>query len=157
MRSRFILPAFFLLFLLASAGCGKSGVTDAAGKNIYPPDEPGYVVIDGEEYKMEKGGYRWEVKKGLSTEVTQTDAASPNQIAESAKAISVLPDTFMSFNLIGEPAITVFLWSEEDRIKEIELEDGKFRTPMDKGRYIYEVLAEWKNGEVSYTYLIELE
>ncbi|WP_417898173.1 hypothetical protein ABN702_18225 [Bacillus haimaensis] len=157
MRSRFILPAFFLLLLLALAGCGKTGETDAAGNKIYPPDEQGYVVIDGEEKKLEKGNYSWEVKKGLTTEVTQTDAASPNQIAENVEAITAPPDTEMSFKLVGDPTFKVYLWNKQDREKEIELQEGKFRTPTEKGRYIYEVLAEWENGEISYTYVIELE
>ncbi|MGM0837196.1 MAG: hypothetical protein ACQEV7_13655 [Bacillota bacterium] len=157
MKLRFILSVFFLLLLFALAGCGKTGETDAAGKKIYPPDEQGYVVIDGEEKKLEKGNYYWEVKKGLTTEVTQTDAASPNQIAEKVEAIPAPPDTEMSFKLVGDPTITAYLWNEQDRIKEIELDEGKFRTPTEKGRYIYEVLAEWENGEVSYTYVIELE
>lgn len=157
MRSRFILPAFFLLLLLALAGCGQTGATDAAGNKIYPPDEQGYVVIDGEEKKLEKGNYSWEVKKGSTTEVTRTDAASPNQIAENVKTILAPPDTEMSFKLVGDPTIKVYLWNEQEREKEIELQEGKFRTPTEKGQYIYEVLAEWENGEISYTYVIELE
>ncbi|MFE7064686.1 hypothetical protein ACFVAD_21380 [Sutcliffiella sp. NPDC057660] len=157
MKSKFILLAFFLLLLLALAGCGKTGATDAAGKKIYPPDEQGYVMIDGEEKKLEKGNYFWELKKGLSSEVIQTDAASPNQIAENVEAISAPPDTEMSFKLVGDPTITVYLWNEQDREKEIELQDEKFHTPTEKGRYIYEVLAKWDNGEISYTYVIELE
>ncbi|MGD6830566.1 hypothetical protein ACQCT5_00290 [Sutcliffiella halmapala] len=157
MKSRFILPAFFLLLLLALAGCGKTGETDAEGNKIYPPDEQGYVVIDGEEKKIEKGNYSWEVKKGSTTEVTETDAPSPNQIAENVEAISAPPDTEMSFKLVGDPTFTVYLWNEQEREKEIVLQEGKFRTPTEKGRYIYEVLAEWENGEISYTYVIELE
>lgn len=157
MKSRFILPMFFLLLLLALAGCGKTGGTDSAGKEVFPPDEQGYVVIDGEEKKLEKGNYSWEVKKGSTTEVTRTDAASPNQIAENVESISAPPDTEMSFKLVGDPHITVYLWNEQDREKEIELQGEKFRTPTEKGRYIYEVLAEWESGEISYTYVIELE
>jgi predicted small lipoprotein YifL len=157
MKSRFILPMLFLLLLLALAGCGKTGGKEAAGKEVFPPDEQGYVVIDGEEKKLEKGNYYWEVKKGLTTEVTQTDAASPNQIAENVEAISAPPDTEMSFKLVGDPTITAYLRNGQDREKEIELQEEKFRTPTEKGRYIYEVLAEWENGEISYTYVIELE
>lgn len=151
MKSRFLLFIIIAVFL---TGCGKTGSAD---NKQFPPDEQGFIVMNEKEYKMEKGNYYREVKKGLTTEVTQTDAASPNQIAENFEDISAPPDTEMSFNLVGEPTLTAYLWNDQEREKEIDLQEGTFRTPTEKGRYIYEVLAKWKNGEVSYTYVIEVE
>ncbi|MCA1322035.1 hypothetical protein LC085_19295 [Bacillus tianshenii] len=153
MKSRFLLFMIIVVFL---TGCGTTG-TGSADNKQFPPDEHGFIVMNEKEYKMEKGNYYREVKKGLTTEVTQTDAASPNQIAENFEDISAPPDTEMSFNLVGEPTLTAYLWNDQEREKEIDLQERTFRTPTEKGRYIYEVLAKWKNGEVSYTYVIEVE
>lgn len=154
MKSRSIL---FLILIVFLTGCGKTAGKGTEDNKLFPPDEQGFVVMNEKKYKMEKGNYYWEVKKGSNTEVTQTDAASPNQIAQNVEAIPAPPDTEMSFKLVGDPTITAYLWNEQDREKEIELHDEKFRTPTEKGQYIYEVLAEWENGEISYTYVIELE
>ncbi|WP_282172377.1 hypothetical protein [Cytobacillus firmus] len=51
----------------------------------------------------------------------------------------------------------VFLWNETGKEKEIMLEDDQITVPADKGKYIYEVLAEWKNGEISYTFVAEVQ
>ncbi|WP_286167824.1 hypothetical protein [Bacillus sp. 22-7] len=51
----------------------------------------------------------------------------------------------------------MFLWNQSGKEKEIKLEDDQITVPADKGTYIYEVLAEWKNGEISYTFVAEVQ
>jgi PBP1b-binding outer membrane lipoprotein LpoB len=81
---------FIVLLLLIVVGCSQQNGAEAQDEiieNQFPPSIPGIIIIDETEYEMEVGNYRWKRKQGLNTEVIQTDAASPNQIAEHYEAI----------------------------------------------------------------------
>ncbi len=86
-----------------------------------------------------------------------TDHASPNQMAELLKPIRVKPEQKVKVKIEDDPVMKVFLWNETGKEKEIKLEDDQITVPADKGKYIYEVLAEWKNGEISYTFVAEVQ
>jgi hypothetical protein len=53
------------------------------------------------------------------------------------------------------PQITV--WNEDERLKEITLNENEITVPPSKGLYIYEVIGKWSNGEVSYTFVVEVQ
>ncbi|WP_057775727.1 DUF3221 domain-containing protein [Cytobacillus dafuensis] len=116
----------------------------------FPPDLKGIVKINETRYEMTRGGFEW--KKGNQT--TQTDAASPTQIAENFKAIVVEPNSKATIEIEQNPNLSAYLW-DSDR-KKIALEGKQITFPANKGRYIYEVVAKWSNGEVSYTFVIEV-
>lgn len=134
-------------------GCSDKSVDQAE----FPPDKKAAVEVNSSNYSMEKGGYRWVRKKGLETETVTTDHASPNQMAEHLKPIRVKPDQKVKVEIEDDPVMKVFLWNETGIEKEIKLEDDQITVPADKGKYIYEVLAEWKNGEISYTFVAEVQ
>lgn len=96
-------------------------------------------------------------KKGLETESIQTDHASPNQMAVQLKPILVKPDQKVKVKIEDDPVIKVYLWNETGIESEIKLEDNQINMPADKGKYIYEVLAEWQNGEISFTFVAEVQ
>lgn len=134
-------------------GCTDKSVDQAE----FPPEKTAAVEVNGSEYSIEKGGYRWVRKKGLETETVTTDHASPNQMAEHLKPIRVKPDQKVKVKIEDDPVMKVYLWKETGKEKEIKLEDDQITVPADKGKYIYEVLAEWKNGEISYTFVAEVQ
>ena len=122
----------------------------------FPPSMAGLINVNGKEYGMKSGNYSWERKKGLETEVVQTDAASPYQIGKSFNVIRLEPNTNIIIEIEENPKLSVFLWNENGRDKEIILKNNQLTAPTNKGEYIYEVLAKWSNGEVSYTFVIEI-
>ncbi|MBY6054084.1 hypothetical protein [Cytobacillus firmus] len=134
-------------------GCSDKSVDQAE----FPPEKTAAVEVNGSDYSIEKGGYRWVRKKGLETETVTTDHASPNQMAELLKPIRVKPEQKVKVKIEDDPVMKVFLWNETGKEKEIKLEDDQITVPADKGKYIYEVLAEWKNGEISYTFVAEVQ
>lgn len=150
MKVKSIYLLIILLFAMWTTGCSNG----AEGEENFPPSIPGYVGIDGEEYEMKRGGYRWERKKGLGTEVVMTDAASPYQIAGNFKTIPVSKNVPIKIQIKDNPEIKVFLWDESGRIGEIDMEGNEFNAPENNGEFIYEVVAEWPNGEISYTFVI---
>lgn len=146
---------FLTLSMLVFAGCSNGS---AGEKSAFPPSMKAVVHVNGTEYPMEEGNYEWSRKKGFKTEVIQTDHASPYQMAETIKPILLTPDQRAEINIEDDPDITVYLWNDQGREKTIETNgDDQFTVPTDKGKYIYEVLAKWKNGTVSYTFVVEIQ
>ncbi|WP_394189248.1 hypothetical protein [Paenisporosarcina quisquiliarum] len=147
----------FLFSLLALSAC-----TSGAAKNEeFPPTMTGVVLINNQEYDMKPSGYRWTKKSGNDTQIVTTDAASPNQIAEELTAIPMKEGSNITIEVEDNPELSVYQWNENRRINNIPLSDNKFSPPSTKGRYIYEVIANWSNGhvrgEVSYTFVIEVK
>ncbi|MEK4486246.1 hypothetical protein MHH81_11750 [Psychrobacillus sp. FSL H8-0484] len=138
---------------------GCSNETNKEGEvkeNEFPPSMTGLIRINETEYEMIVGNYKWEIKQGLETQVVQTDAASPYQIAENVKAIIIEESSNIKIEIEGNPEISVYLWNENGREKEVKVDKNQLSVPTSKGQYIYEVLAKWSNGEVSYTFVIEI-
>lgn len=152
----FIVILAFSIFLIM--GCTSNvdkGNEDTDSE--FPPTMTGLFIINGTEYQMEEGNYRWERKKGLETEVVRTDHASPYQMAVHIEAISVSPNQIVDIKIEENPDIKVYLWNEQGRGKEIEHDANQIIAPSSKGKYIYEVLAEWINGTISYTFVVEIQ
>lgn len=152
----FIAVMVFSLFLITSCSTevDKNGVGNE--NEEFPPSMTGNILVNGKEYHMEEGGYQWERKQGTGTQVVMTDHASPNQMAETIKAISLIPNEKIKIKIEDDPEITVYLWNESGREKEVNIDDNQITVHSDKGKYIYEVEAKWKNGTVSYTFVIEI-
>lgn len=122
----------------------------------FPPSMTGLINVQGKEYEMKAGNYKWERKKGSKTDVVYTDAASPYQIGENYNAIGLEPNANIKIEIEDNPKLSVYLWNETGRDKEVILTNNQLSVPSSKGRYIYEVLAKWPNGEVSYTFVVEV-
>lgn len=153
-----IFAVVLLLFLLTGCASGPAEVVNGAEEpsSDFPPSMTGMVIVEGKTYEMEKGNSMWERKKGEESEVVQTDASSPSQIAESFMAIEVEPNTDILIEIEKDPVQSVYLWNEDERDQEIKLANNHFLAPSSEGRYVYEVFAEWQSGEVSYTFVVEV-
>lgn len=150
----------FILFLFSSLSL--SACTSGAAKDEeFPPTMTGVVLINNQEYDMKRGGYRWTKESGNDTQTITTDAASPNQIAEELTAILMEEGSNITIEVEDNPELSVYQWNENERINNIPLNVNNFSPPSTKGRYIYEVIADWSNGdvrgEVSYTFVVEVK
>lgn len=117
----------------------------------FPPDITGTVKVNGKAYEMAKGGYYW--RKGNRN--VQTDASGPMQLAEKYEAIEIEPGSTLTIEVEQTPQLSSILWSSNE--KEEILKDNQLTVPSKKGRYIYEILAKWSNGEVSFTFVVEVK
>jgi hypothetical protein len=142
------------LFLITS--CSNEVGKNRDESQEFPPSMTGNFLVNGKEYKMEEGGYRWERKQGFETQVVRTDHASPYQMAEHIQAISLPANEEIKIIIEENPEIIVYLVNENGRVKEIQHIENLITTPSEKGKYIYEVEAKWKNGIVSYAFVIEI-
>ncbi len=154
---RMVFTIFSFLSLWMVTGCSNG--EDQAGKadTDFPPSMTGLILVDETEYEMEAGGYRWERKKGSEIEVVQTDAASPNQIAEEFEAIQIKPKSPIDIEIEGDPDISVYLWNKEGKEKAVPVHNNELSVPSESGQYIYEVVATWSTGEVSYTFVVDVK
>lgn len=147
----------FLFSLLALSAC----TSGAAKDEEFPPEMTGVVLINNQEYDMKPSGYRWTKKSGNDTQIVTTDAASPGQIAEELTAIPMTVGSNITIEVEDNPELSVYQWNEKGRINNIPLNVNNFSPPSAKGRYIYEVIADWSNGhvrgEVSYTFVVEVK
>lgn len=149
-----------VLFLFCITGCTTpfdgNGQKTEEKENDFPPTVSGFIKIEGVRFEMKPGNYRWERKKGLETEAVTTDAASPYQIGEGFEAIEVKPGVDMAIEIKDKPKLSVFPWNRDGSGKEVILDNNRLSAPASKGRYIYEVLAKWSNGKISYTFVVEV-
>lgn len=148
-----------LVFLMTLIGCSKNDANNnnnESGEN-FPPNFSSVFIVNGTEYDMENGWFRWKRKTGDSIEVTQTDAMSPDQIAEDLEGVSIKPEEMITIAVEEDPDLEAYLWDQDERVGEIEIRDSQIIALLDKGRYIYEIIATWSNGERSYTFVVEVE
>lgn len=117
----------------------------------FPPLTPGFIKVGEISFGMSKGGFQW--KKDNS--IVQTDAASPLQIAENFKPIEVDANSIVSVLIEQNPNLNAYNWSTKENIP--NMEKNQITMPGNKGKYIYEVTAKWSNGEVSYTFVVEIK
>jgi len=153
------LLSFAILFLLVYliAGCSGTKAQESGKEDAdFPPSMTGIIHINETEYKLKAGGYRWERKTGSGMEVVRTDAASPNQIATELEAIIIEPNSTMTIDIEDDPEIDVYLWNTNGKEKAIPVHNYELSAPSVAGQYIYEVVATWPTGEVSYTFVVDV-
>ena len=80
-----------------------------------------------------------------------------SRISEHMESISTTPNQKVDIKIKGNPDIKVNLWNGKGIEKEIEQDDNQIIVPSSKGKYIYEVVAEWPNGTISYTFVVEVQ
>ncbi|MEH6938057.1 hypothetical protein V7056_09375 [Bacillus sp. JJ664] len=140
---------FLVLLLMIVSGCTK--VFDAE-----PPEAK--AIIKNKEIALKRGGYHWTTEEGISTKTTIADAASPNQIAQNLIASSVEKgsEATIEFSDHSKPQLTYNFWEGDESGKSISMEGNKIIVPSTSGKYIIEVNATWSNGDVSYTFVIDV-
>lgn len=147
--------SFMLLGIIFLMGCSEGKESGSDGFKFadkeFPPSPAGYIEFGKTIYALEQGGYEWR-NKGTSV---KTDHAGPVQIAENYTPIPLQSGAVLTIVVEQNPLLTSYIWKDGSS-KEI----GKGKTlkmPKEPGHYIYEVLAEWENGKVSYTFVVEIE
>lgn len=151
---------FFIMTSLSVfiiVGC-SGGIDQVSGKEDadFPPSMIGLIQVDEAEYEMKAGGYRWERKTGSGMEVVRTDAAAPNQIAEEIEAILIEPNSTITIEIDDSPEINVYLWNANGKEKAVPVHNNGISAPNHVGTYIYEVVATWSTGEISYTFVVDV-
>lgn len=153
---RLVITFVSFLSLWMVTGCSNGEVQAEKENTDFPPSMTGLIHVSETEYEMTAGGFRWERKNGSQVEVVQTDAASPNQIAEELEAIKIAPNSSITIEIDDNPEIDVYLWNTNGREKVVPVHNNEVSAPHQVGEYIYEVVATWPTGKVSYTFVVDV-
>lgn len=140
-----------LVLLLSIMFLGIVGCNVESGMDI--PDLE--VMYEGEAIEVMKGGYNWTTKSGLlGEESVVVDAASPQDIAKGMKGNRVPVGAKLDLVFSKEPlSFKVVNWGEPGEC-ELTAAPDTLTIPEEEGTYIIEVIGEWKEGQVSYTFKI---
>lgn len=105
------------------------------------------VTFNSKDISVEKGGYSWD-KGGESIIV---DAATPEQIADKMEGNKIVPESELILSFSEEPInVNIIDWSEL-KGNSYTFNNDKFIAPKEEGTYIYEIVSEWREGQVSFT------
>jgi hypothetical protein len=86
------------------------------------------------------------------------DTVSPKELVKQSAPTSVSAGSRIVINFGSKPNdLGVNAWSNEDT-KAIDLDaDNSFTLPMEKGIYLYDVFAHWKQGSGSFAFIVEIK
>lgn len=105
------------------------------------------IICDTENIVVEKGGYTW----NTGNKTVAVDAASPDQIADKMEGNKVLPESQLTLSFSTTPnEVSVIDWSDTKN-SSFTFDNDKIITPKEEGTYVYEVIGEWEQGQVSFT------
>ena len=105
------------------------------------------VTCGSENILVEKGGYTW----STGNESITVDAASPEQIADKMEGNKVLPESQLTLSFSETPnKVNVVDWSKTQN-NTFTFENNKMIVPKEEGTYVYEVIGEWEQGQISFT------
>lgn len=105
------------------------------------------ITCDTENIVVEKGGYTW----NTGNEAVAVDAISPDQIADKMEGNKVLPESQLTLSFSTPPnEVSVIDWSETKN-NSFTFDNHKIITPKEEGTYVYEIIGEWEQGQVSFT------
>lgn len=143
------------VFLLAMIMATLLGCQNEPKEPKEPPNA--YLEVDGKKIDLTKGGYQWEIGKGVEREVTVADTASPDQIAENLAEIKVKNEARVVFSDESEPQIIAFLWEKDKRTSELLTKGQTIEFPKEKGTYVIELGGSWDNGDCTYVMKVKVE
>lgn len=81
------------------------------------------------------------------------DEVYTEEAAEAFDTLGVTKDSTVKIEVGEEPAtIRVNQWNEDQSVQKVELTNDKLPLPAAAGYYIYEVIAEWDQGYITYVF-----
>ncbi len=123
----------------------------------HQPPEP-TVRIEGRDVKVYTGTYSW---SGMFRgEVADTKSGAVD-LVKGDPSTQAKPEDRLTIRFEEEPtpkSVTIVLWSVEDK-KEIKTYEktGKISVPTTPGRYVYQITADWKEGDGDFAFPIEVK
>lgn len=137
---RKILLILIALSMLTFIGCSQ---------NTLPPNLK--VTNNSSEIATIKGNYDWLSKNSLlKKESFRSEPESPMEIAENMEGTKVSPLSELNLEFTKKPKAVTVTALGESKNTPYTYDDNKIIVPKEEGTYIYEISAEWKQGNISY-------
>ncbi|TMU87012.1 hypothetical protein FGG79_02405 [Bacillus sp. BHET2] len=103
-----------------------------------------------------EGSYCWEgfisgqcVDKEYSSVVAMADEYQPTTVSQNEK-IKVTFDK-------KPKTLEVERWMGEEEVEIVEIKDDFLGVPKEKGVYVYHIISNWKQGDGSYVFSVEVK
>jgi hypothetical protein len=166
LRNRLALIGVASAVLYTLAACAVTDESDGTVETepnqvedaVEDPDlsPPGLTIQVGEEtVRPVLGIYRWSIdNEDGTTTTTVVDAAAPPELVRTMDPVETTPDMPVTFDFEEEPDdYSIRIWEDETTTtgssSDIDLSG--------QGEVVYEVQAEWEQGEASYAFSLILE
>lgn len=148
---RKLLCVLLLLIVFSFGGCINriNKISNVDEVNVYEKmNIPTLkVTSNSKDILVEKGVYSWN-KGGESIKV---DAASPEQIAAKMEGNKIVPESELILSFSEEPINVNIIDRSELKGNPYTFNNNKIIAPKEEGTYIYEIISEWSEGQVSFT------
>lgn len=123
----------------------------------HQPPEP-TATIEDRKVKVYTGTYSW---SGMFRGETADAKAEAVDLVKDDPSTLANPEDRLTIRFEEEPApksVTIVLWSVEDNKKiKIYEKTGKISVPTTPGRYVYQITADWKEGDGDFAFPIEVK
>lgn len=130
-----------------------------AGCNVLPKqpvaNPTGRVIVDGEQYPMIQGDYEL---IDDNVEISSSSSPAQDELAELFETVEVAKSDTLKFEIDKDPAsITVIKLNEDGSTDNIDMRNNEIMMPSESGYYIYQVTAQWNNGEAEFVFDVNVE
>lgn len=115
------------------------------------------VLYQDKSIEAKRGAYSWTIDNNDGTKTTTNgDSAGPNELVKNSTLLIVPPKSTLTLDFSDKPETTIVnIWQDNKPIKQT-ITDNKLLIPELKGSIVYEVIATWKQGTVSYAFLVNI-
>lgn len=133
-----------ILASLVLVGCNPAPISRNA------PDAEGKVFLEDNEYRMVLSEYEWNEGK---VEAKKIDIVPVEEMAEKFDNLDVMKDSTVKISVGGNPStISVNQTNVDKSVENVEITNSEITLPSTAGYYIYEIIAEWDNGRMTYVF-----
>lgn len=103
-----------------------------------------------------EGSFCWD---GLfSGQCVDKEYGSITAMAEEYKPTVVSPEGKIKVTFDKKPkTVEVEQWIGEEQVSKVEMKDHFLVVPKEKGVYVYHLMANWKRGDGSYVFSVEVK
>ena len=123
----------------------------------HQPPEP-EVTIEDRDVKVYTGTYDW---SGMFRGEIADAKAEAVDLVENKPSTQANSEERLTIRFEEGPApksVTVVLWSDKDNEKmKTYKKTGQFTVPTTPGRYVYQITANWKEGEGDFAFPINVK
>ena len=139
---------FLVLFSVFLVACNSS-------MNNVRQVPKGKIIIDDQEYIMESYQYKW---KEENFELKHIRANTIEELAEELQNISVAKNSKLKLSFEKKPlSILVYQHDQEKKLTTVDIKENELTLPADEGYYMYEVMAEWQQGVITFIFDVEVK
>ncbi|TQR16465.1 hypothetical protein [Psychrobacillus vulpis] len=141
---------FLMLIVINIAGCipGPSNATNYS-------QAQGNVIVGNKDYSMMINDFEW---KEANFQARKINESGIYDFANEFDTLAVEKDDKLKIEIEQNPSsIIVDQWNEDGTIVAVEPISNEITLPSEEGYYIYEVIAEWDEGRITYIFDINIK